>query len=471
MVFSSLIFLYCFLPISVALYLLSPGIRVKNLVLTVLSVIFYAWGEPLCVLLLLVQALLGYVGGLCAENQKNTAGRILTFLCEFLILLMLLVFKYTDFLISSLNQTLKLNIPYTGIALPIGISFFTFQTLSYVIDVKHGNSDPQHFFPDLLLYISLFPQLIAGPILRYDDVSRQLKERRSTPEGIFNGLFRFSLGLGKKVLLANYAGNIAASMLDGGASSLCSGWLGAIMYTFQIYFDFSGYSDMAIGLGRIFGFLYPENFNLPYISKSITEFWRRWHISLSSFFRDYVYIPLGGNRKHRMWNLFVVWLLTGLWHGAAWNFVIWGMYYFLLLCVEKGIGEKHLERIPTVIRHTITLFLIVIGWMIFYYTDVKELWGTLRICFGAGRLTSPGFDIELLNNLPLLVICAIGSGSIPGLIGRRFTSLCIEKPGKLRSIGQFSYALVRFMIIWLLFAACTASLVGASYNPFLYFRF
>ena len=469
LVFSSLFFLYCFLPASILLYVISPTLRIKNWLLTILSLIFYAWGEPICVLLLLVQTLLGYIGGLCAESLPSVGKKLTVGLTSALILAMLAVFKYADFILINVNSALNLSIPLLGLSLPIGISFFTFQTLSYVIDVSRGRAKAQRFFPDLLLYVSLFPQLIAGPILRYTDVDAQLQDRKTTPEGVFNGLFRFCVGLGKKVLLANYAGKVASGLLDGGAVSMADAWLGVVLFSFQIYFDFSGYSDMAIGLGRIFGFTYPENFNLPYISKSITEFWRRWHISLSTFFRDYVYIPLGGNRKHQWLNLLVVWFLTGLWHGASWNFIFWGLYYCLLLCIEKAIGEKRLKHVPGLLRRVFTLFFVALGWMIFYYTDLSALAVTAKAAFGMGRLSSAQSGILFMNNLPLLIACLICSTPLLRKVGQGFGWLCLmRKPSK---GGQAAYALVRFAVMLALLAVATVSLVGESYNPFLYFRF
>ena len=465
MVFSSLFFLYCFFPVSIALYLIAPGLRMKNWVLTILSLVFYAWGEPICVLLLIVQALVGYAGGLIVQEARDQTKKLALGLTATVILSMLAVFKYTDFFLANFNLITGMNVPLPGLALPIGISFFTFQTLSYVIDVYRGKTRAQRFFPDLLLYVALFPQLIAGPILRYTDVERQLTSRKTTAQGMYQGLFRFCLGLGKKVLLANYAGSVASGLLDGGAASMADAWLGAALFTFQIYFDFSGYSDMAIGLGRMFGFTYPENFNLPYIARSVTDFWRRWHISMSSFFRDYVYIPLGGNRKHQWLNLLITWFLTGMWHGASWNFILWGLYYCLLLCIEKALGEKRLRHIPGILRHVFTLFFVVLGWMLFYYTDLGQLGATLAAAFGRRGLSGAQSGILFLNNLPLLAVCLVGSTPLPRFLGQKTAGFCGDRdhPALL--------AMLQFLVILALLGLSTVSLVGESYNPFLYFRF
>ncbi len=469
MVFSSLFFLYCFFPVSIGLYLISPTLRIRNWVLTILSLFFYAWGEPLCLLLLIAQALIGYSGALIIDAARGKTVKCLAMgLSATCILSMLIVFKYADFLIENLNALTGLQLPATGLALPIGISFFSFQTLSYVIDVYRGQTRAQRFFPDLLLYVALFPQLIAGPILRYSDVEAELRCRSSGPEDMFRGLFRFSLGLGKKVLLANYAGSVASGLLDGGVASMADAWLGILLFAFQIYFDFSGYSDMAIGLGRMFGFHYPENFNLPYAAVSITDFWRRWHISMSTFFRDYVYIPMGGNRRHKWFNLLVTWFLTGLWHGASWNFILWGLYYCILLCMEKALGEQRLQRIPAVIRHALTLLLVLFGWMLFYCTDLSTLGVTLRSALGLRQLVGAQSGYVLLNNLPLILVCALGCTALPRLVGQKIDSVVLGSGTAGRRAAEI---LLSFAVIAGLVALCTISLVGESYNPFLYFRF
>ena len=470
MVFSSLIFIYLFLPLCVLLYFLLRKDRARNAVLIVFSILFYAWGEPVYVLLMVAMAAINWLVGL--QFEKGTHNRLLLVLSVIFDLGSLAVFKYAGFLVENLNAVAGTAIPVPSIALPIGISFYTFQTLSYTIDVYHGKVPIQRSFWRFLLYVSLFPQLIAGPIVRYADVEPQLAHRETSLPDIFYGVTRFCMGLAKKVLLADYAGSVASSILDGAlvTESTVSMWLGVLLYMFEIYFDFSGYSDMAIGMGRIFGFRYPENFNLPYTSKSITEFWRRWHISLSSFFRDYVYIPLGGNRRHQYFNLLVVWFLTGLWHGASWNFALWGLYFFVLLVIER-LCRKWIEKIPGVVRRTVTLLLILFGWNLFYHTDLSRLLESFRVMFG---LAGAGFfnekaKILLINNLPLLLLCILGSTKLPQNLGNAFGAFCAEEDPDGR--GHRIYAIVTFLFDVVLLILSTVSLVGSSFNAFLYFRF
>ena len=374
MLFSSIPFLYYFLPCVLILYFVVPKC-LKNTVLLLSSLVFYAWGEPKYVLLMVVSITLGYVFGLLIEVWRGTKLSKLFLILSIVTSIGLLgYFKYADFFIANFNAVTGLSVPLLKIALPIGISFYTFQILSYTVDVYRGEVKAQRNYISLAAYVALFPQLIAGPIVRYVDVAAQIESRESDPENVFRGVTRFCVGLGKKVLLADHVGQVADQLLGGSFTGATTRgiWLGALMYMFQIYFDYSGYSDMAIGLGRIFGFRYMENFKLPYTSKSISEFWRRWHISLSSFFRDYVYIPLGGNRHLVYRNMAVVWLLTGLWHGASWNFVLWGAYFFVLLAIER-LCVKPLSHVPTVIRHILTLLCIAISWNIFYHTDIISL--------------------------------------------------------------------------------------------------
>ena len=457
MVFSSLHFLYLFLPLCVLLYFLMPSLKAKNAVLLVFSLVFYAWGEPVYVLLMLGVAAANWAFGLLMERISKKAVLIAALVFD---LGCLAIFKYAGFLTENLNALTGAQLPVPQIALPIGISFYTFQILSYVVDVYRGNVRVQTSYPRFLLYVSLFPQLIAGPIVRYADVEKELADRRSEPQEIFYGMTRFCMGLAKKVLLADYAGKAAAQLLDGNlaAQSTLGVWFGVLLYTFEIYFDFSGYSDMAIGLGRIFGFRYPENFRLPYMSKSITEFWRRWHISLSSFFRDYLYIPLGGNRRHVILNLAIVWALTGLWHGASWNFVLWGMYFFVLLVIERY-TKKLRKKIPSAICWLVTFVLIVVGWNIFYFTDAARLGESFRVMFGAAGtgFADEQVRISLVNNLPLLILCAIGSTPLPQIVGE----------GK----QSRAYVIVMFVFDLLLLALCTIALVSTTFNAFLYFRF
>lgn len=469
MVFSSLLFLYAFLPVCLLLYFLVPGLKGKNIVLLCASLVFYAWGEPVYVFLMLAVAALNWGFGLLLEKRPE---KLWLALCVALNLASLVVFKYAGFLVENCNALFGTAFRVPQISLPIGISFYTFQALSYSVDVYRKDVGAQRSYWKFLLYVSMFPQLIAGPIVRYVDVAAQIESRESDPENVFRGVTRFCVGLGKKVLLADHVGQVADQLLGGsftGATTL-SIWLGALMYMFQIYFDFSGYSDMAIGLGRIFGFRYMENFKLPYASKSISEFWRRWHISLSSFFRDYVYIPLGGNRKHVYLNLFIVWALTGLWHGASWNFVLWGLYFFVLLCIERLL-KKQLPKIPKPVRHVLTLLLILISWNVFYHTDLGRLRESFAIFFGfAGSgFTSETTNMLLRNNLPLIAICAVGCSAIPQFTGNVVGLLCAEK--REDGIGHKVYAGLTFVFDLALLALATISLAGSSYNAFLYFRF
>ena len=469
MVFSSLLFLYAFFPVCLLLYFLVPGLTGKNIVLLCASLVFYAWGEPVYVFLMLAVAALNWGFGLLLEKRPE---KLWLALCVALNLASLVVFKYAGFLVENCNALFGAAFRVPQISLPIGISFYTFQALSYSVDVYRKDVGVQRSYWKFLLYVSMFPQLIAGPIVRYVDVAAQIESRESDPENVFRGVTRFCVGLGKKVLLADHVGQVADQLLGGsftGATTLGI-WLGALMYMFQIYFDFSGYSDMAIGLGRIFGFRYMENFKLPYTSKSITEFWRRWHISLSSFFRDYVYIPLGGNRRHVYLNLFIVWALTGLWHGASWNFVLWGLYFFVLLCIERLL-KKQLSKIPKPVRHVLTLLLILISWNVFYHTDLGRLRESFAIFFGFADsgFTSETTNMLLRNNLPLIAICAVGCSAIPQFTGNVVGLLCAEK--REDGIGHKVYAGLTFVFDLALLALATISLAGSSYNAFLYFRF
>ena len=469
MVFSSLLFLYAFLPVCLLLYFLVPGLTGKNIVLLCASLVFYAWGEPVYVFLMLAVAALNWGFGLLLEKRPE---KLWLALCVALNLASLVVFKYAGFLVENCNALFGAAFRAPQISLPIGISFYTFQALSYSVDVYRKDVGVQRSYWKFLLYVSMFPQLIAGPIVRYVDVAAQIESRESDPENVFRGVTRFCVGLGKKVLLADHVGQVADQLLGGsftGATTLGI-WLGALMYMFQIYFDFSGYSDMAIGLGRIFGFRYMENFKLPYTAKSISEFWRRWHISLSSFFRDYVYIPLGGNRRHVYLNLFIVWALTGLWHGASWNFVLWGLYFFVLLCIERLL-KKQLSKIPKPVRHVLTLLLILISWNVFYHTDLGRLRESFAIFFGFADsgFTSETTNMLLRNNLPLIAICAVGCSAIPQFTGNVVGLLCAEK--REDGIGHKVYAGLTFVFDLALLALATISLAGSSYNAFLYFRF
>ena len=476
MVFSSLVFLYIFLPACMLLYIAVPKIWMKNGILILFSLVFYAWGEPLYVVLLILSALVNWscgaligIGRLEHRTGKMKAALILAILVD---LGTLALFKYAGFFVENFNALTGLKIAAPEVVMPIGISFYTFQALTYVIDVYRGNVAVQKSYPRFLLYIALFPQLIAGPIVRYSEIEPQLEERHISSDSFFTGLTRFLIGLGKKVLIANYCGAMTSQLLDGKTASLTTlaAWLGMLLYTFQIYFDFSGYSDMAIGLGRMFGFEYSENFNFPYMSTSITEFWRRWHISLSSFFRDYVYIPLGGNRRHQYLNLFIVWALTGLWHGASWNFVLWGLYFFVLLCFER-IFKGLLDLLPKAVRYLPTMLLVIFGWTLFYFTDLRDVVNTFAALFGHGvALTSAETKIHFVSCIPLLILAAVGSTSLPKNLSMIIAALCAGNQKRGEATSTAFYVLTFLFDLAVLFLA-TVSLIGSSYNPFLYFRF
>ena len=478
MVFSSLFFLYLFLPLCLIAYFCVKGILAKNIVLVAFSVLFYAWGEPVYVLLLVGSAALNYAlglwMGLIDEDGQNPKYKKLLLVAAVVVNLLLLgVFKYAGLFVGTFNQLTGLAVPVPEIALPIGISFFTFQAMTYVIDVYRGQVKVQQSYLKFLLYISMFPQLIAGPIVRYADIEGQLDERSASREDIFYGLIRFSTGLAKKILIADHAYTVCTELLDGALSSatVVGTWLGILMFTFQIYFDFSGYSDMAIGLGRIFGFKFQENFKLPYMSLSITDFWRRWHISLGSFFRDYVYIPLGGKYKHRTMNMLIVWSLTGLWHGASWNFLLWGVYFFALLWLEKKFYGRYKKVVPKAARHVITMLLVIFGWTIFYFTDFGRLGQALAAMFGfaGGGFFNTTAKIQLLNNLPLLAVCILGASPIPRFLGDVVGLLCTDPEPE--GIKKKVYVSITYAFCVLLILLSTISLVGSGFSAFLYYRF
>lgn len=468
MLFSSIVFLFTFLPAVVILYYLLP-VRFRNVILLLASLVFYAWGEPVYLFLMLLSILFNYFSGLdIARNlqDKRAAKRSLVF--NLIINLAVLgFFKYEGFVLDTLNGILPVHISYHALPLPIGISFYTFQILSYIIDVYRGNVKVQTNLPNFALYVTMFPQLIAGPIVQYADVDEQLASREVSRTKFGEGSMYFIRGLAKKVLLANTSGMIftEVSGLAKGNIAVMTAWLGAFAYMFQIYFDFSGYSDMAIGLGKMFGFEFNMNFNYPYVSKSITEFWRRWHISLSSWFRDYVYIPLGGNRvskiKH-IRNLLIVWFLTGLWHGAAWNFVAWGLYYGVILIIEKYLLSPVLDRLPDVVRHIYSIVLVVIGWVLFFSSSFGQAADYIRVMFGAGAhgFTDRESMYLLTSNLILWLILIFGSTP---LVHFRYEHMLRTKKWNTTIINSVVYAA--------LFIVCIAYLVTETYNPFLYFRF
>ena len=466
MVFSSTIFLCVYLPLVLLGYYICPK-KGKNLFLLIVSLIFYAWGEPKYVFLMIFSILVNYVFGLLMDKHRESKKRLKLMLVISVIidLGLLSVFKYTDFIITNINSVFGAGFDLLNIGVPIGISFYTFQAMSYTIDVYRDDVRVQRNLIDFGMYITMFPQLIAGPIVRYSDVQDQLAERNVTAADFSEGIMRFVVGLGKKVLLANQMGAVWTQIYAlGGDISALMAWTGAAAYTFQIYFDFSGYSDMAIGLGRMFGFKFPENFRYPYESVSITDFWRRWHITLSTWFKEYLYIPLGGNRRglaRQALNLLIVWTLTGFWHGAGWNFVMWGLYYFAILFIEKLFLLKALDKLPKLFRHAYALLLIVIGWVIFASDDVSVMLPYLGSMFGANGALG-GMDVyTLLTRAALMVICCVASTELP----RR---LLVTAAGKMNEKAAFT---VKSVLTLTLLALSVVFLIGDSYNPFLYFRF
>ena len=470
MLFTSLEFLLFFFPVALGVYLFLPH-RARNYWLFLVSLVFYAWGEPVYVLLMLLSIGINFVSGLELESHINDGDMakaktacIVTAVINFLILGF---YKYYGFLIDNLNAVLPFDIPYKELALPIGISFYTFQTMSYVIDVYRGKVKAQHDPIAFGAYVSMFPQLIAGPIVRYSDVEKQLRKRIISWERFGEGSVWFLRGLGKKVLIANNIGSIYESIASLGISqtSALTAWIGCFAYTMQIYFDFGGYSDMAVGLGKMLGFDFMRNFDYPYISKSITEFWRRWHISLSSWFKEYVYIPLGGNRGGTLKairNLMVVWMLTGLWHGAAWNFIFWGLYYGIILCLEKYVLGDLLERLPQAARHAYTMILVMFGWVLFFSPSLGGAVSYLGAMFGIGGkglVDMTGF-YYLKSSLLLGIIAGIGSTPF---VYRKFSELFWREERYMQIASVVMYAGI--------FLISTAYLVNDTYNPFLYFRF
>lgn len=464
MVFSSLVFMFAYLPITLLAYYLVPR-QGRNIFLFIVNLIFYGWGEPKLVLLMVFNIFLNYTGGWLVDKYRADAKKKKLFLILTCVLDIgiLAVFKYTGMITETLNMLPFLNIPELQISLPIGISFYTFQTMSYVIDVYRDDAPVSKNFINFGTYVALFPQLIAGPIVRYRDVAEQLVNRRETLEMFTKGVKLFMVGLAKKVIIANTMGTLTTNIFaTTDENGVVGTWVGMIAYTFQIYFDFSGYSDMACGLGNMMGFEFLKNFNYPYIAKSITDFWRRWHISLSTWFKEYVYIPLGGNRKgvkRQILNLLIVWGLTGLWHGAAYNFVLWGLYYGLLLILEKFVLKKFLDRLPSFVQHIYTLFIIIIGWGLFYFTDVGQL-GEFMVDlfnFGNGICGNQAFNL-IMSNLPMLIIAAVASTPLAATLYTRF------EHRRFMWIPETLYCMG-------VLAVSTASLVNQSYNPFLYFRF
>lgn len=468
MVFSSIVFLFTFLPISLLIYYISPK-KFKNAILLLTSLVFYAWGEPVYIFLMIGTIIFDYIMALKIDKYKRDRKKSKRFFIFTLLVNVgiLVFFKYVGFIIGNINSIFSINIPFNELSLPVGISFYTFQVLSYIVDVYLGKVKVQRSLVSFGAYVTMFPQLVAGPIVQYETIEEQLNYREESLEKFGQGVERFIQGLGKKVLLANNIGLIwtTISATDLGSMSVLTAWIGIIAYTFQIYFDFSGYSDMAIGLGKMMGFDFLENFKYPYISKSVTEFWRRWHMSLSGWFREYMYIPLGGNRrgkKIQFRNLMIVWFATGLWHGASWNFVVWGLYFGILIFFEKMYISKVLERLPRGVGHLYTLVLIIIGWVFFETESLRGAFSYLSVMFGlSGNSIVDNMGIYTLRSNFLIITLAI-IASTPFF--KNFFKLIKEKL-KLRGVAV---AIVSNILI--LFIS-TVYLVSETYNPFLYFRF
>lgn len=470
MVFSSVIFLFRFLPFFFLLYFLIPG-RGKNVVLFFGSLLFYAWGEPVYVLLMLFSTVVDYVNGrLIGRYRGRNQAKAFLVSSVMINLFILCFFKYADFLIRSVNGLTGLELPLLNLPLPIGISFYTFQTMSYTIDVYRGKAKVQKNILDFGVYVTMFPQLIAGPIVKYSSVEASLHSRKVDVICISHGLKRFITGLARKALLANTIGELWAdiSAMEFGNLSVFTSWMGVLAFAFQIYFDFSGYSDMAIGLGEILGFHFPENFNHPYIASSVTEFWRRWHISLGSWFREYLYIPLGGNRKgvpRQLLNILIVWLLTGIWHGAGWNFLLWGLWFALLLALEKLFLGKALARLPKGIGILYNGLAVLLGWVLFALGTPAEIGGYLAAMFGFGGKLIDSQGLYLFGEYFILfAIAAAAATPLPDLLAGR-----LEKAET--GWGIALYRLGEKVIPALLLLLSVAVIVDGTFNPFLYFRF
>lgn len=467
MVFSTPVFMFYFLVLTLLIYYLVPR-KLRNVVILISSLCFYYWGERIYVLIMFLSTAIDFTHGLLVEHFKakdnDKAARRTVAASIIFNLALLFFFKYWDFIAGSL-QSIGLNfMPVLGIHLPIGISFYTFQTMSYTVDVYRGDARAQRSILNFGTFVTLFPQLIAGPIIKYKDLGDQIDQRTTSCDKFASGVQIFTVGMAKKVLIANNVGMLWEAYKATALSDLtvAGAWLGVLAFTFQIYFDFSGYSDMAIGLGRMLGFEFLPNFNYPYISKSITEFWRRWHISLSTWFREYLYIPLGGNRCSKgrwMFNLFVVWAATGIWHGASWNFLLWGLFFWVILLIEKFFLLDKLEKAPALVSHVYTLFLVLISWAIFAIEDFTQLGGYLKVMFGLGGvpLTNGAFGYYLRSYLPILVVAGLAS-----------TPLGVKLYQKL---PQWAAKVLGLLFILAGLMLCTAYLVDGTYNPFLYFRF
>ena len=463
MLFTSISFLYYFLPIVLIIYFIAPK-KYKNLILFIFSLIFYFYGEPKYIFLMILEILIAYIGAILIDKYKS---KKILILILFIHIILLIIFKYTNFLTTNINNVFNTNFKLLNIALPIGISFYTFQIISYIVDVYKDKVKVQKSFLKLATYVSLFPQLIAGPIVRYEVIENELDNRKLSFEDFSIGVRRFTIGLAKKVLIANMLGELCTKFSLVDERSIVLYWIFAISYMLQIYFDFSAYSDMAIGLGRMFGFHFLENFDYPYVSKSITEFWRRWHISLGSWFRDYVYIPLGGNRVSKMKhlrNILIVWLLTGIWHGASWNFVIWGLMFGIILIIEKLFLNKYLEKLPNFIRRIYVLFIVMISFIIFNADTISDAISNIIGLFGFNKETFiNNYTIYYLKSYFIILVIAI-IASTP-LIKKQLENMKKNKfMNKLINILEPIYIVSLLLIV-------TSYLIDNSYNPFLYFRF
>lgn len=471
MVFANLFFLYIFLPVNLILYYATRSYAVRNFVLVAMSFLFYAWGEPVWVLLLLASGFMVWFCSLLVERFAGTRrGKAALIFAVTISLSLLGIFKYSGFLIENINAVLPLSLPVPQFSLPIGISFYTFQMISYIVDVYRGDVKAQPSFLRFIMYVSMYFQLVAGPIVRYSDVAWEIGHRTANANDISHGITRFCIGLLKKVAVANVAGSLLVQYMDGDLTkvTVLGSWFGAVLFMLQIYYDFSGYSDMAIGLGLMFGFHFVENFNYPYIAKTATEFWRRWHISLSSFLRDYLYIPLGGNRSHAWRNLFVVWFATGLWHGASWNFILWGLFFGVLIALERLGLRNLLEKLPGFISHFYLLFVVLISWVIFYFADLSRAAQYLGIMFGlSGQpLTNSQTLLALEGNLFWLILAVVFCLPLARIASQQITAAAAVSRPRQIILG----ILVPVMNLEILLI-CTAMLSGQSYNPFLYYRF
>ncbi len=469
LVFSNLLFIYLFLPLCLFLYYLTKNPAVRNGVLIVFSLIFYSFGEPVAILLMASSTLIDYFNGRFIEKNRGRKIAVLGVIISLVYNLgALCLFKYSGFLVTNFDLLTGLSIPVPKLTLPIGISFYTFQTISYVADVYRGKTKAQRNYFNYLLYVSMFFQLVAGPIVRYTDIAEQIGDRKCTAEDMFGGWVKFIIGLGKKVIIANCVGGITDSLIGNSAvpASVLAAWSGIILYTLQIYFDFSGYSDMAVGLGKMFGFSLPENFNYPYISKSASEFWRRWHISLGSFFRDYVYIPMGGNRRHQLLNVAVVWFLTGLWHGASWNYILWGLYFGVLISLEKLFFGKVLDKLPAVFSHIYMLIVIIFGWLLFYFEDMGAMGQCLKVMFGAAP-AADDITVSLLKGSCFVIAAGIiFSCPVYGYVVKK-AEAAAERSAAARVIFQ----IIGMILLLGVLTVSSLLLVKQTYNPFLYFRY